>query len=285
MVDIIIPVYKPGAEFIRLLKLLCTQSIKPNRIILMNTVDDDKYDIEDERLCSMISDAGATEITEVHNVKKSEFNHGLTRKAATQFSDAEYFICMTQDAIPYDDSLIEKLVTPLDDAAMSYARQLARDDADDVERITREFNYPDESRVKTKADLATLGIKTFFASNVCAAYKRSVYDELGGFIPTDFNEDMIYARKLIDNGYAIKYCADAKVIHSHNLSGLEQFNRNREIAKSQKLHPEIFGDVKSESEGVKLVKTTAARLCKEGKWYKLPKLVWQSGWKYLGYKL
>ena len=58
--------------------------------------------------------------------------------------------------------------------------------------------------------LRRLGIKTFFCSNVCAAYRREIYEELGGFVKhTIFNEDMIYAAKAVEAGYAIAYAADA----------------------------------------------------------------------------
>ncbi len=67
-----------------------------------------------------------------------------------------------------------------------------------VEAYTRIFNYPKESRIKSKEDLPKLGIKTFFCSNVCAAYRKSEYNALGGFpLHTIFNEDMIFASHLL----------------------------------------------------------------------------------------
>ena len=55
-----------------------------------------------------------------------------------------------------------------------------------------------------------------FASNVCCAYKKRIYDELGGFTDTAiFNEDMIYAAKALKNGYISRYVSAARVIHSH----------------------------------------------------------------------
>ena len=94
--------------------------------------------------------------------------------------------------------------------------QLPDKDCDIIERYTRSFNYPEEQR-KTKADLDRLGIKTFFCSNVCTMYRRSIYEKLGGFRKAHhFNEDMIFAGKLIQEGYAIAYVAEARVVHSHN---------------------------------------------------------------------
>lgn len=109
---------------------------------------------------------------------------------------------------------------------------------------------------------------------------------MGGFEKqTIFNEDMIFAAKLIKAGYKIAYAADARVVHSHNYTGKQQFKRNFDLAVSQADHPEIFADVRSEKEGVRLVKSTAAYLCRHGRPYLLPKLIWQSGCKYLGYFL
>ena len=96
---------------------------------------------------------------------------------------------------------------------------------------------------------------------------------------------MIYAAGVIQAGYAIVYEADAKVIHSHNLSPMEQFHRNFDLAVSQADHPEIFAGLPSEGEGIRLVKKTAGWLCKTGKPWLVPSLVLHSGMKYLGYRM
>lgn len=150
---------------------------------------------------------------------------------------------MTQDAMPADSRLIENLIEPLGEelVGVSYARQLPASDCDFIERYTRRFNYPEESRIKGKEDIPELGIKTFFCSNVCAAYRRDVYEALGGFSRrTIFNEDMILAGRMVQAGYKVAYAAGARVIHSHNYSGLQQFHRNFDLAVSQADNPEVF---------------------------------------------
>ena len=108
----------------------------------------------------------------------------------------------------------------------------------------------------------------------------------GGFIQrTIFNEDMIFAGSAIKAGYSVAYAADAKVIHSHNYTCMQQLHRNFDLGVSQADHPEIFSGVPSEGEGIKSVKNTAKYLCSQGKWYLLPHLVLQSGCKYVGYLL
>lgn len=281
-VDIIIPTYRPNADFKELLRRLCVQSVKPGKIIIINTDEDEWKKCGCDR---MIPNAAEVPC-EVHHISKDEFHHGYSRNLAVSFSKAEYFICMTQDAVPVDAGLIEKLTGAMDDEVrMAYARQVAGENAGEIERITRVFNYPEESMKKGKEDIERLGIKAFFASNVCCAYDRKTFSELGGFEDsTDFNEDMIYASRLVKSGYKIRYCADAQVLHSHNYTPAQQFKRNYVLAVSQIQHPEVFEGIRSESEGAKLVKTTAGALKKKGKWYLIPELIFTSGIKYLGYR-
>ena len=170
--------------------------------------------------------------------------------------------------------------------AVAYARQLPKSDCHIVEQYTRQFNYPEQSHVKTKADIPTLGIKTFFCSNVCAAYRKSEYDALGGFpLHTIFNEDMIYAAKVIENEQKVYYNAKARVIHSHNYNFAQQFHRNFDMAVSQAQHPEIFRKVSSEKEGMKLIKNTVAFLIKQRRPWLVFKLFTDCVAKYAGYLL
>ena len=278
VVDVIIPVYRPGKEFEKLLEKLSKQSFPVNRIILMNTGEKPWMENAEEKypLC------------EIHFLKKEDYDHGGTRHLGTTFSNADYLLFMTQDAVPQDEKLVECLVKsfekdPLIKAA--YARQLPNEECREIETYTRSFNYPETSRVKSLEDLNTLGIKTFFCSNVCAMYEKKTYDGLGGFIRrTIFNEDMIYAGGLVKNGYKIAYAAEAKVIHSHNYNAKEQFHRNFDLAVSQTDHPEVFAGIRSEKEGIRLVLNTAKHLWKVKKPWLLFPLVTTSAGKILGYK-
>ena len=197
-------------------------------------------------------------------------------------------IASTQDAMPADTRLIENLLKPLigGEAQASYARQLPAKDCSLIEQMTRSFNYPEKSKIKSAQDLEEMGIKTYFFSNVCAAYNKATYEVLGGFTKQAiFNEDMYYAAELINSGYRIAYQAEARVIHSHNYSCRQQFHRNFDMGVSQACRPEIFQEVPSVGEGVMLVKSTAALLVKRKKPWLLAILFVQSASKYLGYFL
>ena len=169
--------------------------------------------------------------------------------------------------------------------ALAYARQLPGEDAGEIEVFTRNFNYPETSSIKTAKDIKELGIKAYFASNVCCAYRRDVFLKLGGFTDTAiFNEDMIYAAKALEQGYGISYEAGARVIHSHDQGALGLFHRNFDLGMSQAMHPEVFENISSEGEGIRLVKKTAAHLLRKGMPLSVIGLFWDSGFKYLGYR-
>ena len=277
-VDVLIPVYRPDGKLTELLKRLKMQNYPIHRVILMNT--------EEKHFPTELT--GIWDRVEVYHLAKEEFDHGGTRDRGVRMSTADLVVCMTQDALPADETLIEELVKPFGDPEVwaAYARQLPNEDCREVEKYTRSFNYPERSMVKTKEDLDRLGIKTFFCSNVCAAWRREKYLELGGFVKhTIFNEDMILAGTMIKQGGKIAYCAKAKVIHSHNYSAFQQFHRNFDLAVSQTMYPEVFGGIRSESEGIKLVKKSLSYCIKIGKPWLMIQVVTQSAGKLLGYKM
>lgn len=277
-VDVLIPVYRPDGKLTELLKRLKMQNYPIHRVILMNT--------EEKHFPAELT--GIWDRVEVYHLAKEEFDHGGTRDRGVRMSTADLVVCMTQDAMPAEETLIEELVKPFDDPEVwaAYARQLPNEDCREVEKYTRSFNYPEQSMVKTKEDLDRLGIKTFFCSNVCAAWRREKYLELGGFVKhTIFNEDMILAGTMIKQGGKIAYCAKAKVIHSHNYSAFQQFHRNFDLAVSQTMYQEVFGGIRSESEGIKLVKKSLSYCIKIGKPWLMIQVVTQSAGKLLGYKM
>lgn len=277
-VDVVIPSYRPDEKFSRLVKKLQEQEYPIGTIFVINTKAG-RFPKEVEQM----------EKVKVSHIERREFDHGATRDMGMQMSKAEIVVFMTQDAVPADEYVIGNLVKVLEEDEMTgaaYARRLAASDCNYIEKYTRKFNYPENSRIKSKEDLQEMGIKTFFCSNVCAAYKRNIYEKAGGFCKkTIFNEDMILAGHMINAGYKVAYVAEARVIHSHNYTGMQQFHRNFDMAVSQAEHPEVFEGIKSESEGIKLVKQTAAHLVKRRKIHLVPKLVYQSGCKYIGYRM
>lgn len=283
LIDIIIPTYKPDEKLLKIVDKLRDQTIAPNRIVIINT--EQKY--LDNLLRGRNYDTTAR-FFEIKNVSLREFDHGATRNEGARGSEADYILFMTMDAMPADDRLIENMVRAFSTTGVAavYARQLPNKDASVIERFSRSFNYPAKPLVKSEKDIGRLGIKTYFCSNACAMYNREVFERLGRF-PKDmiFNEDMVFAHTLIDNGYSIAYAADAAVYHSHNYTNMQQFHRNFDLAVSQAMHPEVFAGVSSESEGKTYVKAAFSYFSQIRKPYYFVPFALQSAFRLAGYKL
>lgn len=282
VIDVIIPTYKPDEDLLEIVKKLRGQTVAPNRIVLINTGK--KY--MDDLLRGRYDKASLP--FEVRNVSEKEFDHGATRNKGAEGSAADYLLFMTMDAKPADDRLIETMVLAFSSPGVAavYARQLPDRDSSVIEKFSRSFNYPPVSSVKSLKDKKRLGIKTYFCSNACAMYRRDVYEKLGKF-PADmiFNEDMVFAHTLIENGYSIAYAAKAAVYHSHDYTNMQQLRRNFDLAVSQEMHPEVFADVSSESEGMSYVKAAFSYFIKERRpLYFIPFAV-QSAFRLAGYRL
>ncbi len=275
IVDVIIPTYKPDERIWKLLERLEKQTYVINKIIIINT---DESCIDTARIAEM-------EKVEIHHIRLDEFDHGTSRNYGITFSNADIVVFMTQDAVPENKYMIEELIRPFGDEEVyvTYGRQIPMQRCTYIEAYTRQFNYPDTDIVKTKENIKSMGIKTYFSSDVCAAYRRERQIELGGFPRTIFNEDSIFAAKVIQAGKKVYYTSKACVIHTHNYTYIQQFNRNFDIGVSHKDFEEVFGTVKSEDEGIKLVKQTAKYLIGKGKWYLIPDMLIRSGFKFIGY--
>ena len=276
--SVVIPTFKPGNEFREILQKISVQTFLPNRVIIINT--EKKY--LQESLYAGICNV------EVYHIKTDEFDHGATRDKGLSMVEDEFVIFMTQDAIPNNEFLFEELLKPFSDSLVGvvYARQIGDKGCNIIENYTREFNYPNCDIVKSKNSLEELGIKTYFSSDVCAAYRKEFYINNGGFEKnTIFNEDSIYAAKIINDGKKVVYASKAIVVHYHNYKLMQYLRRNFDLGVSHSQYEKVFSGLKSENEGVILVKKTIKFLIKEGKIYLIPSLIFKSGFKYVGYKL
>ena len=257
----IIPTLNPGSQIVALLDKLVAQSLPPTEIIVVDSQSDDGTPTVVNRYIDSHSDQKIRFI----GIERKTFDHGATRDMVLRQSIGDFVLFLTQDAMPADEHYIENLMKPFSDekVALVTGRQIARSDARPAERLVRELNYPKRSHVRDVSDIERLGIKAFFASDVCAAYRRSAYLAVGGFEhPIDTNEDMLIAAAFLHAGYKIAYEASAKVIHSHNFTLKQQYRRNYLMGKEIQKHEALLGGAKVAGEGMSLVKYVIRGLAK-----------------------
>ena len=210
-ISIIIPTLNAEHEIEALLIALDRQSIQPNEILVVDSASEDKT-------IELVQKHKRVRLLEID---RQDFNHGTTRDMALNESSGAFVCFLTQDAVPVSDDYLKRLVAPMvedSNIALVSGRQLPKADARRFEQLVRCFNYPDSPSVRSKGDLEKLGIKTFFASDACSAYRRTAYLECGGFDHVNTNEDMLMAAKFIASGMKVAYEPRAEVYHSHNLT-------------------------------------------------------------------
>lgn len=258
MISVIIPTMNAEQYMKPLLDALKGQTLQPDEIIVVDSESDDRT----------VEISKRYEKVRVISVLRKEFDHGRTRDMALRESQGDIIVFMTHDARPADQFFLENLIDYLKSdskLAVVSGRQLAREDATAMERLVREFNYPPRSNTRSKKDIPQYGIKTYYCTDVCAAYRRDIYLKLGGFeYPLKTNEDMFFAAKAVNAGYKVGYAANAMVIHSHNFTLKQQFDRNYIQGYEIERHSELLGDVTANSEGLKMVKAVSAQLLKKG---------------------
>ena len=257
-VTVIIPTLNAGNFLHRLLENLLSQTKTPDEIIVIDSESDDDT-------CAI---AEKTRGIKLIRIKRQNFNHGTTRRFATSQSHGDYILFTTQDALPVDNNYIKAIIEPFtkdDKIAVVSGRQIAWADASAIQKHIRNFNYPSYEYVRSLSDLPKHGMKTFFLSDVCSAYRKDIYDELGGHDATIFGEDMLFAAKSINAGYKLAYTPEAKIYHSHNYSLNDEYRRNYLDGYVREIFKDTLHNSSVTEEGKKLFCYVVCNLLKEQK--------------------
>ena len=256
--SVVIPTLNAADEIDSLLDIIEAQSLQPLDILVVDSSSDD----------GTVGEVAKHPCVNLVRIERKEFNHGSTRDMALRRSAGEFVCFLTQDAVPASNRYLERLVAPFladDSIALVTGRQLPKADARRFEQLLRNFNYPNAPSVRSKSDLPKYGIKTFFASDTCSAYRRTAYLECGGFDHVNTNEDMLMAARFVASGLKVAYEPGAEVYHSHNLTPSQQFARNRAVGMFLELHSDDLMHASEIGEGGRLVKAVSSQLLREGR--------------------
>lgn len=215
-----------------------------------------------------------------------KFNHAKTRHEGALKSSGDILVFITQDILPYDNQWLKNLIEPLNDKIIaSFSRQIAYKEHSDIEKIIREFNYPNKDRICNKEMKEKNGRKNIFYSDASSAIIREKFFELDGYnfeVPT--SEDVYLANKIIENGYSFLYASQSKIWHSHQLSLKETYKRYKDIGKFEKLYKNEIDFSKTQSEGNKVLFYLIRELLKRKNIKELIYLPFDMGARWMGYK-
>ncbi len=255
-VDIVCPLYHADDYIDRFLEGLAAQKeVTINDVVFAITVDGTPTDY----VTSRIEEAGYT----YFEVPSEKFSHSLTReKAIREYCTQKVVVMMSQDVILRGKYALRNLASAImGDVVYAYGRQTVRGKT--IERYIRETNYADASYIVGKEDVEKLQLKTFFASDAFSAYHRPTFLRLGGYGGGHMmmNEDMLYAKRIIEAGYKKAYISSAIVEHSHKFKLKQLYKRYYETGVWFAEHPE-FSMYKTTDSGISLAKRVFVKAVK-----------------------
>ncbi|MBR3365943.1 glycosyltransferase [Candidatus Saccharibacteria bacterium] len=277
-ISVVCPLYGASKFILGFDKSLTKQEgVKFTEIFYVLTESDDTEEVMEK--------AGILKRSEVRfsKISKESFSHSLTREKVAMQATGDVIVFLTQDVEIRDKEFLKKLVWPIVDGEVdaTYAKQITK--YNNIEKYTRESNYPAKSFMVSKEDIPKLGLKTFFFSDAAGAVSRKVFVELGGYDSKDLpiSEDMYFAHKLIMSGGKIGYIAEAEVYHSHDFKLSELYNRYKLTGKFMKMNPEI-ASAGVNAAGGGMAKHIFKRAWQERNFKVLAKFVPNMGARYLG---
>lgn len=275
-VDIICPLYNAERYIENLHKSFIMQKkIKLNKIryVLTESKDNTEEYLKKHNI-------------EYKKIKKNEFSHSLVREKEAMESDSDIVVFVTQDVVIDDEIWLYNLTKDIgkDDIVASYSKQVTK--YNNIEKYTREANYPAISKVVSKNDIPELGLKTFFFSDASSAIDAKIFKKLNGYDGKNLpiSEDMYIAYKIITNGYKIKYCAESIVHHSHNFTLKEVYDRYKLTGKffKENSYLDNYGTNKS---GGGLAKYILKRALKDRNFKVLMRFLPDMGARFIGMKV
>ncbi|MEZ5988830.1 MAG: glycosyltransferase [Planctomycetota bacterium] len=224
-VTLFMPTWNAGPEFPGIFARMASQELdRPFEILVIDSGSRD----------------GTVEFLERQDVRliripNTEFNHGLTRNRGIQEARGDIVVLATQDARPFDEHWMQRLVDCYEDpeVAGAYSRQLPRPDAnpfikDRLSSWAAAGEEPRVQRVGSREEFEALPPLEKLArvafDNVSSSVRRSVALEVP-FRERQFGEDLDWGHRAVLAGHKVVFEPRSKVVHSHNNSIWYEFKR------------------------------------------------------------
>jgi len=278
MISIIIPTYNAQKYIVSLLDSIKRQSIKEYELIIIDSSSKD----ETVKIAKQYTD-------NVIVIPQSKFDHGGTRTEGAKIAKGDLIVFLTQDALPFNEFCIENICKVFENNKIgaAYGKQLSYKETNLFGKHLREFNYTNNSYIRTKEDIKQYGLKTAFLSDSFAVYRKSALESIGWFKDgLILGEDTYAGAKMVLDNYSLAYVSDAKVYHSHSYTIIQEFKRYFDIGVFHKMEAWILSEYgKAEGEGMRYIKSEFKYLLSKGAWYLIPQFFIRNGMKYFGYKI
>lgn len=170
--------------------------------------------------------------TKVVSISSSEFTFGRALNRGCAAAQGEFFVFASAHVYPVHKEWIKSLLKPFDIAEVGavYGKQRGGENAKFSEQRIFDQWYPN-------SDITIQD--TPFCNNANCAIRRGLWEQHPYNEDITGLEDLHWAQNISHQGYRVSYAADAEVIHVHNETPRQIFNRYRREAIALKFtYPE-----------------------------------------------
>jgi rhamnosyltransferase len=189
----------------------------------------------------VVVDSGSTDDTvaiasqfdvQVVSITPDQFSFGHALNVGIAASTAEIAIFASAHVYPVYDNWIEELVAPFADesVALTYGRQQTPPGGRFSEQRLLSQWFPARSARRQRHP---------FCNNANAAIRRAIWEQRPYDEQLTGLEDLDWAKYAMGSGHSISYVAEAPVVHVHDESFVQVFNRYRREAIA---HKDIYND-------------------------------------------
>lgn len=224
--SIIIRTYNESRHLPELLDKLAEQSVSPahREIVLVDSGSSD----------------GTLHIAETHPtrprivyIRKQDFSFGRSLNLGCAVAKGNVLVFISGHCVPVDRYWLESLISPIetDRAVYTYGRQIGNNSSRFSEcQLFRKY-YPENSSIPQDG---------FFCNNANSALCRDAWQEYPFDEELTGLEDMELAKRLVQDGAAIGYVAEAPVYHLHDESWHKvRLRYQREAIALQAIMPQV----------------------------------------------
>jgi rhamnosyltransferase len=220
-VSLIVRCFNEEAHIGRLLTGALSQTRPPEEIIIVDSGSTD----------GTLSIASTFDV-QVVSIAPELFSFGHALNVGIAASTAEIAIFASAHVYPVYDTWIEQLVAPFRDrrVALTYGRQQTPPGGRFSEQRLLSQWFPAQSARRQRHP---------FCNNANAAIRRSAWEQRPYDEQLTGLEDLDWAKYAMEAGHSIAYVAEAPVVHVHDESFKQVFNRYRREAIA---HKDIYND-------------------------------------------
>jgi rhamnosyltransferase len=151
--------------------------------------------------------------------QSTDYNPGRVLNSAVAETSSEILVFLNSDATPESEGWLEKLIAPLQDAAVAatYGRQIARPNC-------RSLFVKDTERAFGDGRYAAQWLHFFSMAN--SAVRRQLLEEYPFETRIQYSEDIDWSYRMRRLGHQIVYVPDAVASHSHNYTLRQSYRRH-----------------------------------------------------------